>query len=210
MGIRPSDLKGPLSQFQALENSKEGTWKLVSTIYRASQARNISETQLHKIFERFWPDLESQFKRIDLTALNERVVRTERSMLEEILLDVRSIKMNLPIIDAVQRSRNDETPALEGDHIALMIDVSKIDNKSRRLKYVIDSKESFQALLNTLWGDEISKKYEAFTYGSRWILVNELTGERVNKIGRLDGRSIKQLGFVDGQPLRVEPVSVKL
>lgn len=63
-GFSPSELRGPLIQFQAVNGDKNGTFSLVRTLNRAMGQGSIEERRLEQTFVRWWPDLESRFEEI--------------------------------------------------------------------------------------------------------------------------------------------------
>ncbi len=72
-GVDPSQLEGgPLSQFQWVPASKEGTWKLVREINRGLERPN-DEKLLEAGFDRRWPTLKRRLERtlIETTANGE-------------------------------------------------------------------------------------------------------------------------------------------
>jgi hypothetical protein len=89
IGVKPSDLKGPLVQFQATESSKSDTRRLIGTLNKALDEAALSEKQLDKAFGAFWPGLESALTEIQSVKIPQRPQRSEREMLEEILALVR-------------------------------------------------------------------------------------------------------------------------
>jgi hypothetical protein len=89
LGLRPSDLKGPLVQFQAAEANKHDTRRLLETLNRALGETALSEKQLDKTFEIWWPELETSFQKIRSAKTPQLPQRSEREILEEILALVR-------------------------------------------------------------------------------------------------------------------------
>lgn len=88
--IDPSDIKGPLVQFQATRATKEDTRNLLNTINSVLK-EGIPEGQLNKAFEVWWPDLEEKLKHINgSTEKQVPIKRTDRELLEEILDTIRS------------------------------------------------------------------------------------------------------------------------
>jgi hypothetical protein len=57
--LKPSDLTGPLAQFQMSEANKEDTQKMVATINKATD-KPISEKKLLEALELWWSKLEAQ------------------------------------------------------------------------------------------------------------------------------------------------------
>jgi predicted nucleotide-binding protein len=59
-GFSPSELRGPLVYFQAIQATHEGTWSLVHTLNRALGDDAIDETRLRRVFDLMWPGFEEQ------------------------------------------------------------------------------------------------------------------------------------------------------
>jgi hypothetical protein len=83
--LRPSDLTGPLAQFQAAIADEAGTKRIVSTINRALGTNSLSESRLETTFEHWWPVLRAKLGTLKATPLDERRTRTNRELIEEIL-----------------------------------------------------------------------------------------------------------------------------
>jgi hypothetical protein len=90
--LKPVDISGPLAQFQLTRAEKEDTRKLVHTINEALDDEALTETQLDKYFDRWWPDLEQQLEKIARTPEASEPQRSDREILEEILESVRGLK----------------------------------------------------------------------------------------------------------------------
>jgi hypothetical protein len=93
IGITPTDVSGPLSQFQATIANKEDTRKLVMTINHALKENPLKEAQISKAFEKWWPDIEEKLKSISAKAVSgaAKKGREDRELLEEILSIVREL-----------------------------------------------------------------------------------------------------------------------
>ncbi len=84
--VQPTEIKDPLSQFQATKTDKEDTKDLIYTINRAINA-DLPKEQIDKSFDRFWPDLEDDLKEIPEIKITEKKIdRTTKEMLEEVLV----------------------------------------------------------------------------------------------------------------------------
>jgi len=95
----PSDIAGPLADFQHTVFDKEDIQKLITTInehLRIPNERPIEETRLNKIFEKYWVDFETKINEIkSLKEGSESIGRTKRKqeeILEELLDRVRKIE----------------------------------------------------------------------------------------------------------------------
>lgn len=78
LGFEPQDVQGPLSRFQGTAANKSGTRKLVESINSLLENRR-RETLLDQLFEKLWPDLQSQLEKIPTaTVSGPSVVRVQR------------------------------------------------------------------------------------------------------------------------------------
>lgn len=87
VGLGPTDLKGPLAQFQATEaSSEDDSRRLIGTLNKALGDSALPGPQLDKAFGMWWPELESSLKEIQKSAETlPRAERPQREILEEIL-----------------------------------------------------------------------------------------------------------------------------
>jgi hypothetical protein len=88
----PTDLDGPLVQFQAIKTlDHDGIWHVVRTINNSSD-RPLEDARLQEAFDVWWPRLEVEIDEIRTrheTARPETPLRDQRELLEEILTIVR-------------------------------------------------------------------------------------------------------------------------
>jgi TIR domain len=100
-GVEPSDMAGPLVQFQGTQFSKEEVHKFVKTVNGQLDPTSALESSvLDSVFEKWWPELEMKVAAC-LAApakLGKRDVRSDRDLLEEILQLSRSL--NLRAVEA--------------------------------------------------------------------------------------------------------------
>jgi hypothetical protein len=59
--LQPTDLKGPLAQFQAVAATKEGTKSLLRMIADVNPNNFQSDKMIETVFERWWPQLDHAF-----------------------------------------------------------------------------------------------------------------------------------------------------
>lgn len=90
-GLRPTDLTGPLQQFQATVFSEEDMLKLMKAINAKLDTRPIAEDRLTRQFSLCWPGLRDNINSILSTQKKtpKKPARSERELLEEILTIVR-------------------------------------------------------------------------------------------------------------------------
>ena len=82
--VDPSDMKGPLVQFQTTRGNKEDTLALIHTI-NCALPESLPEKQIDKSFEVWWPDLEEKLQGINKVKKSPGVKRSDRDLLEEVL-----------------------------------------------------------------------------------------------------------------------------
>jgi hypothetical protein len=86
IGLRRTDVKGPLSHFQAVEADREGTFELLQSLNGALEAageRALSDNGLRRAHELWWPEVEAALGR----ALSADVDEQTQSEVEGRLLD---------------------------------------------------------------------------------------------------------------------------
>ncbi len=86
--LKPSDLTGPLVQFQASEANKDETHKMIATLNRAT-VKPIPDTKLFDAFDLWWERLEVKLSAIPSAPAPKTPVRSPADLLEEILGIVR-------------------------------------------------------------------------------------------------------------------------
>ncbi len=102
LGLRPSDLRGPLVQFQAAEANEADTRRLLATINAATAAlgaKALSERALDRAFATWWPSLAKTLESLPTGRPSGRPARSERDLLEETLTLVRELsrERNAPL-----------------------------------------------------------------------------------------------------------------
>jgi hypothetical protein len=92
LGLQPTDLIGPLVNFQAAKANREETLKLMQTINNIAGDKPLPSDRLKSTFERFWPDLEAEINKIAQHDSNiKKYSRTSPDMVEETLRIVRDM-----------------------------------------------------------------------------------------------------------------------
>ena len=91
LDLDPSSLKGPLSQFQATQASRDEILKLVKTLNKNLLDGKLTDKQLEEAFALWWPKLESKIHEIPSA---DQKVETKRSA-EDILLEILRIVRGL-------------------------------------------------------------------------------------------------------------------
>lgn len=68
LDLKPSDIRGPLGQFQSAKANEDDTRKLIHSINHALGNEVLPEELINNSFDKFWPDLESSIKLISQKA----------------------------------------------------------------------------------------------------------------------------------------------
>lgn len=91
--LPPSALEGPLSKFQTTEPGKEEVKRLVTTINDHLETGALRENRLDQVFEKWWPDFESELEDIKSAAepVTEQEERDTEDMIQEILENTRAL-----------------------------------------------------------------------------------------------------------------------
>jgi hypothetical protein len=90
LDLKPTELTGPLAQFQVTVANEEDTCKLLRTINKALGENARSTEQLDKAFKKWWPELKNAVDGIPKTISPAKQLRTDRDLLEEMLSLIRS------------------------------------------------------------------------------------------------------------------------
>ena len=87
-----TEVRGPLSQFQAIVFDREGTFRLLKSINAMAREAQLGESALTVAFEKWWPDLEAEVKRaLDSAKEKPAPRRTDRDLIEETLALTRGL-----------------------------------------------------------------------------------------------------------------------
>jgi hypothetical protein len=89
LNLQPTDIQGPLAQFQATTAEKPETRKLLHTVNKALGDHALQASQVNAAFEKWWPDLDSELQAISAMQLSAPPKRSDRELLEEVLETVR-------------------------------------------------------------------------------------------------------------------------
>jgi hypothetical protein len=92
-GLKPTDVAGPLSQFQNRSFARNEVEVLLRDINTASE-KPLTTPQLDTIFDKWWPDIESAYNSAleSTDGISKRIPRDQRDLIEEILTRIRAIE----------------------------------------------------------------------------------------------------------------------
>lgn len=98
LDLKPTDVTGPLAQFQATEFSHDDCFQLFTSLNRSMGVRSIDPGVLADVFNQWWPKLEEQIQNA-LKVQSPRtgtILRSDRELIEETLEAVRRLEMESP------------------------------------------------------------------------------------------------------------------
>lgn len=92
-GVDPTDLAGPLVQFQGTPFSKEEVLKLMRTINTQLGDSALDSAVLNSVFEKWWPDLLEKVEKAleEGSKRGDGELRSDRELLEEVLKITRTL-----------------------------------------------------------------------------------------------------------------------
>ena len=90
IGMEPSDVSGPLAQFQATKPTKNDLLQLLKTLNKALGGTALKDSQIEATFELCWPKLKEKLDSLPADGPVGRPHRSERELLEELVDSVRS------------------------------------------------------------------------------------------------------------------------
>lgn len=89
--LKPTEIKGPLVQFQGTTATEDGTRRLVHSINKALGENALPDEKIDRACRRWWPDLETALENIPRPRSTLPDPRSERELMEELLARVRRI-----------------------------------------------------------------------------------------------------------------------
>lgn len=190
LDVKPADVKQPLAQFQHTTTEKEDIYQLVQTINQAvknSGEKSLDEPILEEVFKMFWPRLEKSIEEaITYKESIEQKVRSEREILEEILLLARSLKIELKSKEVVE----EEVEAMAKQVEAMKKELSSfIFTVSHDLKTPLIALHGYLGLFREEFQqafDETGKEYfERILYNAEYMdkMINDLL--KLSRAGRV-------------------------
>ena len=95
-GLRPTDVNGPLADFNHTVFEKEDVFKLLKSINESHGDSKWEEARLKKLFDNSWADLEAKVTRTLKTKSISKETRSPDEMLQEVLEIVRQLAKTIP------------------------------------------------------------------------------------------------------------------
>uniref|UniRef100_UPI0040479BC5 toll/interleukin-1 receptor domain-containing protein n=1 Tax=Yoonia sp. TaxID=2212373 RepID=UPI0040479BC5 len=104
-GLDLSDLSGPLSQFQAQKVELEGITEVVRSINKVADG-TIAEGIISQTVPALWPKLQEELEKISDTHLEEKHMRPQHEILEELVSGVRGLSSRMRDFDPEMMERD--------------------------------------------------------------------------------------------------------
>jgi hypothetical protein len=92
-GLETTDLSGPLTTFQTTSFERSDFKKMMQSINETAGANSLAKETFDRVFDMWWPQLHEKIAKIinSGTSAKDANLRSDRELLEEILLTARSI-----------------------------------------------------------------------------------------------------------------------
>ena len=97
--LKPTDVQGPLTQFQLNMFCPEGIYNILVSINDHMKPEGLSVETLRSAFEKWWPELETSINKAkpQHSSPSIKSSRTEKDLIEEILIRIRNSTVEHPI-----------------------------------------------------------------------------------------------------------------
>lgn len=175
-GITPTDLSGPLKQFQTTSFERTEMHKLIGVINSRLGEHKLSSKTLDSVFDKWWPDLEKRIADIlGAKASPEKPVRSDRELIEEILVLARASSrrsIRSPIapgaVEEMLRIFIDLHDDQAGEHGGYQTVLNKLKDMSKSVGYIAGKYAGASDEL-----DEMIERFRALSYISLSKEVDE-------------------------------------
>ena len=179
--MKPSQVKGPLEQFQSTVFEKEDVRKLVSAINKASGEVALKDELLNKTFDKCWPDLETR-----LNALRAQQPSTLEAVDKAQPDDV--LEKILEIVRINQRLLNNPEQLIPPRYLNTIIsDIVATNTRPERLQRLIPITEQTLMRIEEIRHriEIISDKVGTLVESSEFMTVNSLLSEVLSRVEEL-------------------------
>lgn len=191
--LNPADISGPLAQFQNCSFSEAGFAKLVLDL-NALLPSPLPEGNLQLIFAKWWPDIQADVRTAMSRSAPVNVApRNPASILDELLLRVRSIEKQLPLSDDTDRfsARVGAHPnASRQSADTFTVTFTRFAANIPDVTFPLDGIFTFQGFLDAIYG-KVADYMPPYTYGNGWVFRDVATGA-VIRHKRMDSDEIPE------------------
>lgn len=203
LGVKPTDLTGPLAQFQSTSaDDREDMYRLMVSLNKSCD-RQLEPALLEGSFDRAWAEFGAMVAKLTATSPTPpaKAHRSTDEKIDEILSLVRTMHPHVPTRGP---ARNRQT---------VLVDLREIDPGLDLITFADLERESVDTWLNDLYLRFLQNRLPPFSYGVTWVLVDERRGIEYFDMGRTwarnnglhdDGRSPNQAGIASGSILTVK------
>jgi hypothetical protein len=148
--LQPTDITGPLAQFQAIKADKEGVWSLVKAINTSLGDLARDEIIINKVFEVLWSDFETSIKAIPE---NAQEIDNRRRLPEDLLEEVLSlVREQSRMLSSIQNPKITIKSTMDDDHLKRLGDISQFIIKTE------DQIRKYEDMANASKTDEFSDR----------------------------------------------------
>ena len=160
-GMEPTDVQGPLAQFQSTRTTKDDMRRLLSTVNRRLDVP-LSDQQLDTLHDLLWPQLAEKLEALAKVAGAQRPPhRQTPELLSEMLTRIRAIERQLSI------SRGHDDSLRRRMLSSPFSSLERISRLRERMKFVTaeldaarDGRDAIQAQLDAITDADVTKKAE--------------------------------------------------
>jgi hypothetical protein len=151
--LKPTDVEGPLSQFNHTRVDKDETRKLLHAINQGLGAQSLKDQVVDHLFDALWPEFEEKLKRLPPPEGSQRPDRPLEDMIEELLELVRSRLRPQPV-----------------DEPAIVFLIESVRIKILRIRELVDKLE--QSLVNLHKGGSTLVNLQDLIDSAKVLLTN--------------------------------------
>lgn len=205
LDLAPTDLGGPLAQFQAtVASSKEDMLRLVQSL-NAGCGEALDESRLMRAFNRAWNEFSTDLVEIEnwQPARSSTESRSPEEKIDEILTRLRSMERRI-----AGSSAHPEVVRAP-DYTVVTVDLADIDESLGLVQVAVDATTTVSNFLNYIYTEYLSDHLPVYTYGTTWALragdstrkiLRDLGSYWAQRHGRIwDERKLAKLGIsLDG------------
>lgn len=184
-GISKPDIPGgPLTQFQSKCANKKETLELLTSINNAIGIKKLDQEQLHRTFERCWPELEEKLEYISKVTPEVIEKRPTDEMVIEILNLVRGISGNSlaseeKLLTLLKRSRHARMDSLDQEWMLITQTVNDLFQISEGIRDVL--MRCYDTLERKFHNEELRVNGSIIT-AFAVALIDELRADQLNSI----------------------------
>jgi hypothetical protein len=158
-GVSPSDITGPLSQFQHRYFDFDGIYNLLFDLNK-NCLNVLGESQLKAIFDKFWPDLQEQCSDINDTKKSNTQLpsRNSNEVLEDLVIAVRDMERRIEAMGTAKNNAelsavlHQALASLDLDHLRPLISLVSISGTRavQEYGYLIDEGNKPEVIENLI------------------------------------------------------------